>query len=315
MVWPNHFSKGAFRMGTISASEWERRKEFIGFGEEDIAILKELHDPISGSVDKIVDELYDHFDKFHELKAFLQNSDVVSRLKITQKAYFMGLLEGEYGEEYLNNRIRVGRAHQRIGLDVNWYIGAYYKYVEIMTPYVLTAFGKDEKKGRAAHNSLLKLINLDQAIAIITYINAREEVIAQQAEEIMELSTPVIQVWDGIVAAPIIGTLDSHRTQLFMERLLEAIVETKSPVALVDITGVPTIDTATAQHIIDTINAVKLLGAQVIITGVSPIIAQTLVHLGIDLSGILTRTSLAQGLGVALDLLNLHIYAKRREED
>ncbi|WP_257790609.1 STAS domain-containing protein [Mariprofundus aestuarium] len=107
-----------------------------------------------------------------------------------------------------------------------------------------------------------------------------------------------------MVAAPIIGTLDSHRTQLFMERLLESIVETRSPVALVDITGVSAIDTATAQHLIDTINAVKLLGAEVIITGVSPSIAQTLVHLGIDLSGIYTRSSLADGLKQALEMLN-----------
>ena len=102
----------------------------------------------------------------------------------------------------------------------------------------------------------------------------------------MELSTPVMQVWQGVVVAPLIGSLDSQRTQQFMERLLNRIVETNSPVALVDIMGVPTIDTQTAQHLIETISAVRLLGAQVVLTGVRPAIAQTLVHLGIDLSGI-----------------------------
>ena len=137
-----------------------------------------------------------------------------------------------------------------------------------------------------------------------------EERIQQQAKEIMELSTPVMQVWQGVVVAPLIGSLDSQRTQQFMERLLTRIVETNSPLALVDIMGVPTIDTQTAQHLIETISAVRLLGSQVVLTGVRPAIAQTLVHLGIDLSDILTRSSLAAGLRVALDMLNLQVVAK-----
>jgi len=137
-----------------------------------------------------------------------------------------------------------------------------------------------------------------------------EERIQQQSREIIELSTPVMQVWQGVVAAPLIGSLDSQRTQQFMERLLSRIVETNSPVALVDITGVPTVDTQTAQHLIDTVSAVRLLGAQVVLTGVRPAIAQTLVHLGIDLSDIITRTSLSAGLQVALQVLNLQVVSK-----
>ena len=137
-----------------------------------------------------------------------------------------------------------------------------------------------------------------------------EDQIKQQSNEIMELSTPVMQVWQGVVVAPLIGSLDSARTQQFMERLLNRIVETNSPVALVDIMGVPTIDTQTAQHLIETISAVRLLGAQVVLTGVRPAIAQTLVHLGIDLSGIITRASLSAGLQVALDILKLQVVSK-----
>ena len=144
----------------------------------------------------------------------------------------------------------------------------------------------------------------------ITERKLSEERIKQQSQEILELSTPVMQVWQGVVAVPLIGCLDSQRTQQFMERLLDRIVETNSPVALVDIMGVPTIDTQTAQHLIETITAVRLLGAQVVLTGVRPAIAQTLVHLGIDLSGITTRSSLAAGLLVALDLLKLQVVNK-----
>jgi len=136
--------------------------------------------------------------------------------------------------------------------------------------------------------------------------------IQQQSNEIMELSTPVMQVWNGVVVAPLIGSLDSARTQQFMERLLSRIVETNSPVALVDIMGVPTIDTQTAQHLIETITAVRLLGSQVILTGVRPAIAQTLVHLGVNLSDILTRSSLSAGLLVAFNILNLEVVPKAK---
>jgi anti-anti-sigma regulatory factor len=137
-----------------------------------------------------------------------------------------------------------------------------------------------------------------------------EEKLATQAREILEISTPVIQIWDGVVVAPLIGTLDSERTQQLMERLLQRIVETNSPVALLDVTGVPAIDTRTAQHLVETITSVRLLGAQAVLTGVRPALAQTLAHLGIDLANVTTRSSLAAGLRVAMDLLSLRVVSR-----
>ena len=149
------------------------------------------------------------------------------------------------------------------------------------------------------------------SIRDITERHIAEERIQKQAQELSEMATvPVVQVWEGVVLVPLIGMLDSQRTQQLMERLLERVSETASPVALLDITGVPTVDTQTAQHLIETISAVRLLGSEVILTGVRPTIAQTLVHLGIDLSAVLTRSSLTAGLRVALDLLNLSVVPK-----
>ena len=134
-----------------------------------------------------------------------------------------------------------------------------------------------------------------------------EEKATLQAREILEISTPVIQIWDGVLMAPLIGTLDSQRTQKLMEGLLERIVQTNSAVALLDVTGVPTIDTRTAQHLAETTTAVRLLGAQAVLTGVRPAIAQTLAHIGVDLGEITTRSTLAAGFRVALTLLNLQV--------
>jgi rsbT co-antagonist protein RsbR len=144
----------------------------------------------------------------------------------------------------------------------------------------------------------------------ITERKRLEVTVRRQAQEILDISTPVMQVWEGVVVAPLIGTLDSQRTQRFMERLLNGIVDHGSSVALVDITGVPAIDTQTAQHLIETISAVRLLGADVVLTGVRPAIAQTLVHLGVDLSGITTRPSMKAGLQVALDRMGIRVSNK-----
>ncbi len=135
---------------------------------------------------------------------------------------------------------------------------------------------------------------------VTTYQRSREDIIARQQEELLELSTPVIKLWDGVLAAPMIGTLDSGRTQIVMETLLQRIVDTGSEIAIIDITGVPTVDTLVAQHLMKTVTAIRLMGAECIISGIRPQIAQTIVHLGIDLQGIITKATLADALALAL---------------
>jgi rsbT co-antagonist protein RsbR len=132
------------------------------------------------------------------------------------------------------------------------------------------------------------------------YQQLREQLIARQQEELIELSTPVVQLWDGILALPLIGTLDSERTQVVMESLLERLVATGSSMAVIDITGVPTVDTLVAQHLLKTVAAAQLMGADCIISGIRPQIAQTIVHLGIDLSAVATKASLADAFALAL---------------
>ncbi len=132
------------------------------------------------------------------------------------------------------------------------------------------------------------------------YQRTREEVIARQQQDMLELSTPVVKLWDGILALPMIGTLDSARTQVVMETLLQRIVETGAAVAVIDITGVPTVDTLTAQHLLKTVTAARLMGADCIISGIRPQIAQTIVHLGVDLAGVTTKATLADAFRAAL---------------
>jgi rsbT co-antagonist protein RsbR len=129
---------------------------------------------------------------------------------------------------------------------------------------------------------------------------SREEIIHRQQREMLELSTPVVKLWEGILALPMIGTLDSARTQVVMENLLQKVVETGAQIAILDITGVPTVDTLVAQHLLKTVTALRLMGAECIISGVRPQIAQTIVHLGVDLQGVTTKANLADALALAL---------------
>ncbi len=154
---------------------------------------------------------------------------------------------------------------------------------------------------------LNKLVDSLSIITFETYLKGREEVILRQSDEISEISTPVIRVWDGILALPIIGTLDSSRTQVVMESLLQEIVNTGSSIAILDISGVPAVDSLVAQHLIKTVSATRLMGAECIISGIRAEIAQTIVHLGIDLSNIRTKATLASALQLAFGMLSLEV--------
>jgi rsbT co-antagonist protein RsbR len=146
-------------------------------------------------------------------------------------------------------------------------------------------------------NALLDKLGL---YTVEVYLQSRESIISRQQQELMELSTPVVQLWDNVVALPLIGTLDSERTQVVMENLLEKVVETGASIAIIDITGVPTVDTLVAQHLLKTVAAARLMGADCIISGIRPQIAQTIVHLGINLADIITKATLADAFAIAL---------------
>lgn len=152
-------------------------------------------------------------------------------------------------------------------------------------------------KETATANELLDKLAM---LTVESFMATREQLIKRQQEELMELSTPVVKLWEGVLALPIIGTLDSARTQVVMESLLQTVVQTNSRFAIIDITGVPTVDTLVAQHLLKTITAARLMGAECIISGVRPQIAQTIVHLGIDLTQVITKAKLADAFAVCL---------------
>ena len=187
-------------------------------------------------------------------------------------------------------------------------------YVFSLKDAMLSILQQEIKDPQELYVQSMKISKLIDSLGITTFesfIKGREEVILRQTDEIAEISTPVIQVWDGILALPIIGTLDSARTQIVMESLLQEIVESSSSIAILDISGVPAVDSLVAQHLIKTVSATRLMGAECIISGIRPEIAQTVVHLGIDLSDVVTKSTLASALKTAFKMMELQVTNKQ----
>jgi len=189
-------------------------------------------------------------------------------------------------------------------------------YVFSLKDALVSILQQEIKDPQELYTQTIKITRIIDNLGISTFesfIKGREEVILRQTDEISEISTPVIRVWDGILALPIIGTLDSSRTQIVMENLLQEIVESGSSIAILDISGVPAVDSLVAQHLIKTVSATRLMGAECIISGIRPEIAQTVVHLGIDLSDVITKSSLASALKAAFNILQLQVITKRQQ--
>lgn len=186
---------------------------------------------------------------------------------------------------------------------------------ETLLPFLSDEYQDDPQILLDEVNKLSKALDKLGSFIFVSTIKNRERVIRQQQQDMLELSTPVVQIWDRIICLPLIGTLDSRRTQLMMERLLERIVRSRAEIAILDITGVPTVDTQVANYLIKTVNAVRLLGSTCIITGVGPSIAQTIVHLGIDLAGIITRNQLSDGIRMAFELTRQKVVSTNSAAD
>jgi rsbT co-antagonist protein RsbR len=280
----------------MTEEEVNRRKEFLEFRDEDVEALKSLNDVAQRYADPVIEDLYRHFLSFEETSAFFRDPKVLDRVKRMQKEYFLRLTEGQYGSDYVADRLRIGTVHEHINLAPKWYLGAYNFYLRAVASRLVEATGKDPLKAISTFLSLTKLVFMDIGLAVDTYIYARELTMRKQQEAIRELSTPVLQIRDRLLLLPIIGVIDSQRAQMITEGLLRSIRANRAKVAVMDITGVATIDSKVANHLLQTVSAARLMGALVIVTGLSSEVAQSLVQLGIDLTRLNTVGDLQGGI-------------------
>jgi rsbT co-antagonist protein RsbR len=296
----------------IGEDEVARRKQFLEFGPEDIQALKELAPVARGYAEPVIEDFYRHLLSFEETASFFRDPKVLEHVKRMQKDYFVRLTEGDYGADYVADRLRIGTVHERVGLSPKWYLGAYSFYMRAVAKRLREAFADDPSKAFSHFLSLVKLVFLDIGLAVETYIDAREETMRKQQEAIRELSTPVLQIRGRLLLLPIIGVIDTHRALLITDGLLRSIRASRAKVVVMDVTGVATIDSKVANHIIQTVTAAGLMGAAVIVTGLSSDVAQALVGLGLDLSKLNTAGDLQGGIEEAERLLGYRVVHERQ---
>lgn len=291
----------------LTAAEIENRKQWLDFDERDIELLAELNGVAEGYAEEVIDSLYDHFLSFGDVKAFFERRETLERVKALQKQYFLRLTQGNYDQRYIENRLKIGAVHGRIGLDVKWYLGAYCFYMRAVGQKIFHAFPSNPAKALEIYFALKKLVFLDMGLAIDTYINAREKTIHQQQQAIRELSTPVLPLRPGLLLLPIIGAIDAQRAQQLTEQLLRSIRDNRARVVVIDITGVPSVDSSVANHLVQTVEASRLMGARIIVTGLMPDIAQTLVRIGVDLVKMQTVSDLQSGIEEAERIIGYRV--------
>ena len=291
----------------LPAEELARRKQWLEFTAEDESLLEELNRLASEYADEVIEDLYEHFLAFTDTSSFFADPAVLEYVKERQRTYFLRLTQGNYDAEYVRDRLKIGAVHEEIGLDVKWYLGAYNRYLRAVGRRILDAYEDDPRRAFHAYFALKKLVFLDIGLAIDTYINQRERTIREQQKAIRELSTPVLQVREGLLILPIIGLIDAQRARQLTEQLLQAIRMNRGKVVVLDITGVPTVDTLVANHLVQTVEASRLMGATAIVSGLSAEVAQILVTLGLDLSKITTVGDLQGGIERAEQMLGYRV--------
>lgn len=290
--------------------ELNRRLSYFQLSESDFKQLAALKGFASKYAHEITEKLYEHILSNPHTKSFFPDQKTVEHVKKMQSVYFEGLFGGRCDIAYVEERLRVGAIHEKIGMPPKWYLGTYRLYLQLINERLAIYFKDQSGEAAKASACIQKIIFFDMSLAIDTYITAHLETMTRHQAAIRELSTPVIKVHQRVLLLPLIGTIDTQRAQQIMEAVLVKIVQEQAKVIIIDIAGVPVVDTKVADHLIKTTASVKLLGAHTILTGISAGVAKTVVQLGVDISGTRTCSSLAEGIELALEFIGKKITAQ-----
>ena len=289
----------------LSDDKIQQRLDWCAITHDDLERVRQLAEWSDELAGPIIDSFYDHILGFETARGFFHDPEAITRIKAAQRLYFQGLTAGRCDADYFAERYRVGEIHERIGLGPDMYIGAFDFYLGELGKLLLDRLASDPKGAFELYLSLQKLAHLDMALALETYILAREQTIQAQQKNLSELPTPVLKLRDGLLLIPVVGSLDSHRARQLTIQLLEAIKQVRAQVVVLDITGVAAVDTGVANHLSQTMSAARLMGATSIVTGISPSVAQALVKIGVGGDLLNTAADLESGIVQAERILEV----------
>jgi rsbT co-antagonist protein RsbR len=250
---------------------------------------------------------FDHLDTLHEARGLMQNREALESARRMKANHIRAMVTGEYGIAYVDERLQLGLLYAKVGLDPRVFLGAFHHLMSAIGFRMIEAAKGHERDAFAQFMSLKKIAFFDLSLIVDTIVFERERLIHQQQEAIRELSTPVLQIRERLLILPIIGVIDTQRARQITESLLHAIRSHRAKVVVVDITGVPIVDSRVANHLMQTVLAARLMGTTAIVTGLSADVAQALVTLGVNLGDVMTAGDLQGGLEEAEKLLGYHI--------
>ncbi|MGV8950195.1 MAG: protoglobin domain-containing protein [Cypionkella sp.] len=260
--------------------------------------------PISGQVaDEIIENFYGHILKFDHAAQQFSSDKQIERVKAGQKRYFTELISAKLDDAYIAERRRIGKIHEAAGITPTLYIGAYAYYLNRLGHLIREKMSSAPETAFKLYLSLQKIAHFDMALALETYVAAREHTIELQQREMSELPTPVLKLKAGLILIPVVGAMDEARARTLTVTLLNGIREYHARAVVLDITGVGNVDSSVANHLIQAMQAARLMGARSVLTGVSAEVAQSLVRLGVSAAALNTAGDLQSGIEEAEALL------------
>ncbi len=277
----------------------EDSRRLFNLTDSDLAALKVLGEHVTPKMDTFVKEFYVWLKTLPEFEVFFPDQAMVDHVKTLQREYWQNVFDGKIDQPYIERRQMVGEVHARIGLPLGIYFAAMNHAVTLFT---VTLYDSDMEADDYAAGliAIQKVAFMDTALVVDTYARMSNEAAVAQSKAIMEMSTPVTQIWEGILLLPLVGLIDSKRAQDIMDASLAKIAETQARVFILDISGVGVVDTAVANYLIKVTKATRLMGCESTISGVSPSIAQTITELGIDVGNVRTTGNMQVALSLAL---------------
>ena len=284
--------------------------ELYSIDDDDIEKIHSFGDIIVPKLDEFVSLFYDWLRKQPEFEEFFPDEETLNYVQKMSRGYWEDFFRHELDDDYLEKRDKIGETHARIGLPLTIYFAAMHRSLKLFTEDLYDDSLSLEAY-LAAMRAVSKLIHLDTSLVVETYSRITNEAMTAQSRSLMEMSTPVTQIWEGVLFLPIVGIVDSKRAQEIMNTTLTKISQTQSRAFIMDISGVAVVDTAVANYLIKVTKATRLMGCECTISGLSPAIAQTIVELGIDVGRVMTTATMQDALVDAFQRLGLNVGGDR----
>jgi rsbT co-antagonist protein RsbR len=290
----------------ITEHDLERRRRAVGFESADLRRIATVRDLVVRHAAELTEVFFSHLARLDEARVLLGYKELADLARQLKREHLIAMVQGKYDLAYAEQRVRLGLLYGRVGLETKVYLGAFAQLLGGIARVITADAGSGVERVESII-ALQKVGFFDIGIHCDVLFHERERTIRRQSEAIRELSTPVLQIRDRLLLLPLIGVLDSHRAQMITENLLKAIRANRAKVVVMDVTGVATIDTKVAEHLVQTVTAARLMGALVIVTGVSAEVAQSMVALGVDLAPLTTVGDLQGGVEDAERLLGYRV--------